>query len=238
MKTTLLSTIALVSTAFVSTTANADDWEFTIAPYVWGADVRTSLEIGRNQPVDGSTSIFNILNGAFMIAGDARNGRWSIGAEFNYLDLGDDVSVGPFNAVASWELDGTMSSLVGGYALSEKSDSRLEAFGGLRHWDLNLSTTVVNRTASASRVWTDPIIGARFHKSINPRWNAMAMGNIGGFGVGSDFQWEAIVQASWQWTDNIMLAGGYRHLSVDFKEAGDVVDLIFTGPYVALGYEF
>ena len=57
--------------------------------------------MGPNPPVNGDTSIFNILKGAFLIAGEARNGRWSIGGEFNYLNLGDDVSIGPFYNASS-----------------------------------------------------------------------------------------------------------------------------------------
>lgn len=186
--------------------------------------------------MDGSTSIFNILDGAFLIAGEARNGRWAIGGEFNYLDLGNDVSIGPFNDVANWELDGTMVSLVAGYAVYADDQSRFEALGGLRHWDLDLSTTVANFTASTDQNWTDPLIGARCSRVISPRWRVAAMGNIGGFDVGSKFQWEAIVQASWQWTERVNLAGGYRHLSVDFQEGQYVIDLILTGPYVALAY--
>lgn len=129
----------------------ADDWHYTIAPYVWGPDFRTSLDIGRNPPVDGSTSIFNILNSAFLIAGEARNGRWAIGAEFNYLDLGDNVTVGPINNAASWELDGTMSSLVAGYSVYANTQSRVDAFAGLRHWDLDLSTTVLSFTATTDQ---------------------------------------------------------------------------------------
>ncbi|MEO1108482.1 MAG: hypothetical protein AAFX90_11225 [Pseudomonadota bacterium] len=175
--------------------ASAGDWSYTVAPYVWGADVRTSLDIGRNPPVDGNTSIFNILNGAFLIGGEARNGRWTIAGEFNYLDLGDDVSIGPISTAASWDLDGTMSSLVLGYALFQDDVSQVDAFAGLRHWDLDLATTVLNVTASTDRSWTDPLIGARYTRAINERWSVTAMGNVGGFGVGSDFQWEAVLQA-------------------------------------------
>jgi hypothetical protein len=140
-------------------TAQASDWEYTVVPYV-GSDFRTSLDIGRNPPVDGSTSIFNILNSAFLIAGEARNGRWAVGGEFNYLNLGDDVNIGPFNDIANWELDGTMTSLVLGYSVFDDGQSRVEAFGGLRHWDLDLSTTVAGFTASTDESWTDPLIGA------------------------------------------------------------------------------
>jgi outer membrane receptor protein involved in Fe transport len=131
-----------------------------------------------------------------------------------------------------------MTSLVAGYTLAGWDQSKFEVFGGLRHWDLDLSTTVAGFTTSLDRDWTDPLIGGRYSRVINSRCSMAAMGNVGGFDVGSDFQWEAVLQASWQWSEKVNVAGGYRHLSVDFKEGGDVIDLILTGPYVALAYQF
>lgn len=238
MKLSKLAAPALAGLIGAAGSASADDWEYTIAPYLWGPDFRTSLDIGRNPPVDGSTSIFNILNSAFLIAGEARNGRWAVGAEFNFLDLGDDVTIGPINQAASWELEGIMVSLVGGYTVFEDGQTRVDAFGGLRHWDLDLSTTVAGFTASTDQNWTDPLIGGRYNRAINPRWAVSAMGNVGGFSVGSKFQWEAVLQASWKWTERTTVAGGYRHLSVNFEEGQNVIDLILTGPYVALAFNF
>lgn len=57
--------------------------------------------MGPNPPVNGDTSIFNISKGAILIVGEARNGGWSIGCEFNYLNLGDYVSIGLFDNAAS-----------------------------------------------------------------------------------------------------------------------------------------
>lgn len=218
--------------------AQAGEWEYVVAPYVWGPEFETSLNIGPNPPVNGSTSIFDILNSAFLIAGEARNGRWSVGGEFNYLNLGDDVPFGQAGRSANWELDGTMASLAVGYSLSENAQARVEAFAGVRHWDLDLSTTVRTFTARTSRSWTDPLIGARYSRAVSDRWTLAAMGNVGGFGVGSDFQWEALVQASWAWTDGIEVAAGYRHLDVEFDAGRDVIDLTLTGPYVALAFNF
>jgi len=37
----------------------------------------------------------------------------------------------------------------------------------------------------------DPIIGARYNWNITDRWKLMIRDYIGGFGVGSDFTWNA-----------------------------------------------
>ncbi|WP_051927393.1 TonB-dependent receptor [Ruegeria halocynthiae] len=238
MKKTVLAATTAIASGFMSGAVHANEWEYTVAPYVWGPEFRTSLDVGPNPPVDGNTSIFNILKGAFMIAGEARNGRWTIGGEFNYLNLGDDVSFGPFSSAASWDLKGTMVSLGVNYAVFEDDHSRFDALAGVRHWDLDLSTTVFGLSAETDQNWTDPLIGARYSRTITDRWNVTAMGNVGGFDYGSHFQWEAVLQANWKWTDRVNVAGGYRHLSVDFKEGRDVIDLILTGPYVALAFNF
>ncbi|SDW56793.1 hypothetical protein SAMN05444358_1011171 [Ruegeria halocynthiae] len=230
--------LAAVATVCVAGGAQAGDWTYTVAPYFWGPEVRTSLDVGPNPPVNGNTSIFDILKGAFLIAGEARNGRWSIGGEFNYLNLGDDVSIGRFDDAASWKLEGTMSTLGASYAVYEDDQSRLDVMAGLRHWDLDVSTTVRNRTVSTDQSWTDPLIGARYSHALNERWSVTGLGNVGGFGYGSKFQWEALVQASWKWTDRINVSGGYRHLDVEFEEGREVIDLILTGPYVALAFSF
>ncbi len=230
--------LAAVAATCVACSALADEWNYTIAPYFWGPEFRTSLDVGPNPPVDGDTSIFNILDGAFLIAGEARNGRWSIGGEFNYLNLGDEVSVGRIDNAASWDLEGTMATLAASYAVYEDAESRLEVLAGLRHWDLDVSTTVLRRTFSTDQSWTDPLIGMRYSRVLNERWSLAAMGNIGGFGYGSEFQWEALVQASWKWRENISVAGGYRHLDVEFEDNRNVIDLILTGPYVALAFHF
>ena len=81
-----------------------------------------------------------------------------------------------------------MTSLGAGFAVYEDEQSRLEAIAGLRHWDLDVSTTVLVRTFSADQTWTDPLVGARYSRALNDRWSVTAMGNIGGFGYCSELQ--------------------------------------------------
>ncbi len=238
MQNSILRAFLLSSALAAPVSSKADGWDYTVAPYIWGPELRSSLDVGPNPPVDGDTSIFNILNSAFLIAGEARNGRWTIGGEFNYLNLGDDVRIGPFDTAANWELEGTMISLAASYAVYQDDRARLEMLGGLRHWDLDLSTTVAGLTARADESWTDPLIGARYRHALNDRWTLTTMGNVGGFDVGSKFQWEALAQLSWSWTDTVSVAGGYRHLDVEFQEGREVIDLILTGPYIAVGFNF
>jgi hypothetical protein len=236
LRTVLLINL-LIMTGF-SGPAVAEDWSFKLTPYVWVPSLDTSLNIGPNPPVDGSTSILDILDGAFLIQGEARRGRWSTFGELNYLDLGNNINaLGGFLG-ARWGLKGFMSSVSLGYAAYDSGRARVETFAGARAWWLDAETEVSSRVASTSRSWVDPIMGARFEVTPVDRLTVGGIFDIGGFGVGSDLQWEVIAQASWAITNDISLVGGYRHLDIDFQDENLVLDMSMSGPFVAIGFEF
>ena len=60
---------------------------------------------------------------------------------------------------------------------------------------------------------------------------------MGGFGVGSDRQWEVIAQAEFQTTKNLSLSAGYRILEVSFKDSV-LQDLHLSGPFLAVNISF
>ncbi|MEM7317608.1 MAG: hypothetical protein AAF408_01155 [Pseudomonadota bacterium] len=227
-----------LGSALLGGTAQASDWEYRVVPYVWDPTLEVGFALGQNIPVGSDTSIFNILDGMFLIAGDARNGPWTISGEFNYLNLSDNFATGNTGIAASWDMEGIMASLGGAYALSDQNGTRVEVLAGLRGWDLNPSTTVARRTVSANANWIDPLIGGRISRKINDRLSVSGMANVGGFGWGSKFQWEALAELNWVHSDRIDFIGGYRHLTVEFEELGTDVDLTLTGPYVAVAFKF
>lgn len=216
----------------------AEDWRFEITPYIWAPGLDTSLNVGPNPPVDDSTSILDILDGAFLIGGRASRDRWSVFGELNFLSLGNDIAPGIAVLDASWTLDGIMGSLSLGYAVYETARTRTEMFGGVRTWSLEFETEVLSRTASDTRSWTDPIIGARIETNISDRLALAGLVDVGGFGVGSDLQWEAIAEASWAMTDSVSLVGGYRYLDLDFDDGGLVLDIAMSGPFLAVTFRF
>ena len=40
--------------------------------------------------------------------------------------------------------------------------------------------------------WFDPLVGARIRHQFAPAWNFVLSGDVGGFGVGSKFSWQAL----------------------------------------------
>ncbi|MDE0589856.1 hypothetical protein OU789_07970 [Halocynthiibacter sp. C4] len=218
--------------------AMAADWQFEVTPYLWLPTLSSNLDIGPNPPVDGSGSFLDILDGAFMITGEARKDEWSLVGDFIYLDMSNDVAKTSFGALAEWGLGGTMTTVGAGYAFYNSPALRLEAMGALRFWDVKLETRVLRFRAEANREWVDPLVGLRFEAPIGDNFEVSGMANVGGFGGTTEKQWEALAQIDWNITDHLSLAAGYRHLFVDLDDKGLVMDLTLSGPYAALGFNF
>ena len=129
--TAALAGLALLTPLHARAQAPAEDkWTFSLMPYLWLPNFSGKFNYGP-PPAGGATANVNVdantilsdLDFAFMIAGEARKGRWLIGTDFIYLDLSSDNSQvksvdfnpgsGPVNVSTSNLNAGTQSSLKG-----------------------------------------------------------------------------------------------------------------------------
>ncbi|MGV6825446.1 MAG: outer membrane beta-barrel protein, partial [bacterium] len=86
--------------------------------------------------------------------------------------------------------------------------------------------------------WVDPFVGLVADWPINEFWTIRARGDVGGFGVGSDFTWHAIVTANYNLSERWTLKFGYRHLDIDYDDNGFVMDLDESGLAFGAGFRF
>jgi hypothetical protein len=94
--------------------------------------------------------------------------------------------------------------------------------------------------------WVDPLVGLRLRHKLGPGQELMLRADVGGFGVGSDFSWNAIASYSWDVAarDGVIYSGvlGYRALSVDYSKGSGVshyeYDVLQHGPIVGLTAKF
>ena len=118
------------------------------------------------------------------------------------------------------------------------SGTAIDVFGGVRGWwqkaDASLSATgTINvgdltrnadgtLSASGSVSWVDPLVGVRLRHQFAPGWNFVASGDVGGFGVGSKFSWQALAALNYDFYvhNGITWSGmaGYRALYVDYSQ--------------------
>lgn len=158
--------------------------------------------------------------------------------------------------------DGSSGSSFKDPVSSERSTA-IDLLGGARYWylrteiglnvtatlsipALGLSRTGAGRVDGATTTdWWDPYVGIRLRHKHGPGQEVVLRGDIGGFGVGSDFTWqlEGLYNYDTRLLGHDVTAQlGYRALYADYEEgSGDNTvgyDWLWHGPVVGLKFTF
>jgi hypothetical protein len=148
-----------------------------------------------------------------------------------------------------------------------QSFTALDVLGSARYWNqdvslsLNLTGTLdidfrrlglkfdrsrqIAVARSGDLEWVDPVVGLRVRHQIAPGKNLRLEGDIGGFGAGSEFSWQAVGVYSFQ-TQCLgmpLIADlGYRALYVDYSENGrfgeNGLNVLQHGPLMGITFNW
>lgn len=244
----VLPLTAILSAATAA--AQADEpWHFQIAPYVWAAgldgDIATLPGVPAASVEAGFTDILENLDVAFMIAGEAHNGRFGIFGDIFYVDLEATGSVpGPLYSTVKLESQTAFATAAGFWRLWSDDRASLDVMAGARFWSVDTELALGAGTLPATTVshdedWVDPLIGFKARGTLGGGRFFQSLGILfGGFDVGSDLMWDANVNIGYQWTDGFSTSIGYRYLAVDFSDGGFLYDVVQQGPTLALIWHF
>ena len=86
--------------------------------------------------------------------------------------------------------------------------------------------------------WVDPVIGARYKHAFNKDWSMLLRGDIGGFGVSTDWVTNASVDAVFRVNDLVSLSAGYRYFDIKFEDDDFLYDANLRGLQVAAAFSF
>ncbi len=207
----------LCTPAFAADSSDSD-WQYRLAPlYLWAVSISGDQTIGPiTVPIElDFDDIFEKLEGVFTVNFEAmRNNQWGFLVDFNWIDIGDEQSL-PSGAKLKVDFTNTLAEVDGLYRVAS-GEHNIDILLGLRYTDQE--TKVEPTPLSVSQNWVDPIIGARWWWNFADRWGLVLRGDIGGFGVGSDFTWQALALVDWQPFKNVSFVGGYRALYQDFED--------------------
>lgn len=223
----------------------AAEWRHELAPYVWGAGMSGETGVG-NAIADVDMSFADILEDlelGFMGVYRATKDRYSVTADIVFMGLGS-TERGPGGVLkADIDMDQTAFEVDGGYEVMD----RLTLLAGLRYVDLQVKTRITDplggvSEASSGENWVDPVVGALYDVPLSDAWSLMLRGDVGGFGVGSDFAWQAVAIVRWHVSPSFDLTAAYRYVDMDY-ENGDgakkfVYDMSISGPAVGIIFKF
>jgi hypothetical protein len=209
--------LAMLCSPAFSADSSSSGWQWRLAPfYLWGVNISGDQTIGTiTVPIELKFGdIFDNLEGVLTANFEGLyNDRWGFLVDFSYIDIKGNqgpLSVKYQNILA--EVDGLYRFISG--------EHNVDLVFGLRYTDQE--TKVEPTPVNISQNWTDPIVGARWWWNFADRWSLIARGDIGGFGVGSDFTWQALGLVDWQPFKHVSFAGGYRALYQDYEDSSGV----------------
>lgn len=93
-------------------------------------------------------------------------------------------------------------------------------------------------TANSSRTWWDPIVGASVRYDLTKSWFGTVLGDVGGFGVGSDISWNVFGGVGYRFTSWFSATLGYRYLHIDYDKQGFLMKANVQGLLLGLGFHF
>ncbi|MCC7273528.1 MAG: hypothetical protein IT561_12735 [Alphaproteobacteria bacterium] len=251
--------VALLLAAACASTARAQDatedrWTFSITPYLWAAGVKGDVTVPSRLHPSGAiessvdakfTDILSNLGGVpFMGMAEANYGRFSLLGDILYLKLETDGDTkGPAFGGTEARLTNTIGSMIGTYRAIDVPGHRLELGGGFRVWSMTTKLSLspgalAGGSASKTATWADPVLAARYRVRLSDQFSLSLYGDIGGFGVGSDFAWQVLATVDYAVTPTIDLRFGYRYLAFEYEGDRARFDLNFHGPFLAATFKF
>jgi hypothetical protein len=234
-----------------------EGWQFTVAPYVWAVSVDSKVIVG-NYSASSTMTFSDILSDA-QVAGqvhlEARKGRFGLFLDSTYLKLREDttftgvhggatppptrdltltsdmwiIEFGAFYQVSKWPLDGNGRSI------------SIDVLGGGRYWYLHTELDTTSPMHPSNRDdFVDPIIGARLCADLTDKLVFNLRGDIGGFGVGSDFSWNGVALLEYRINPRVTAGLGYRVLYLDYKPSTSRAryQVTMQGPIAGVAFLF
>jgi len=239
--------------ALAQDSAPEKKWHYLTDVYLMFPYMNGETGIGKNSteitvPVDANPGdIFSKLKIAGMLYLEANTSKWAITSDFIYMDLKQDVT--PGKLINSGDV--SVSQLAWEPAGLYRITPFLEVGAGGRlnslSTDIDVLRNVIPKgteqvSKSASKTWFDPILITRLSTDINDKWLFQFRGDIGGFGIGSDFAWQLQAYAGYRFTKLFQLTAGYRYLSMDYDKGESTTRFIYNmdtfGPELKMGFNF
>lgn len=242
----LMGSVLAMALPLAPARAANDAWTFSLSPYLWIAGISgtvggTASSAPPREIKISFGELFDNLSGiGVMLAGEASYGRFHLVGDLMWLTVAADIKTKGllFNGGHA-KTSVTQAELLGLYRFVKMGPYALDGGAGLRLWSLDLEARLnggILPTAKAdiTKTWVDPIFGLRALIRFSPSWSAALYGDIGGFGVSSDFTWQALATLNYRAADWVDLRAGYRHMEVDRSRA----HLSLSGPIVAARFRF
>lgn len=235
-----------------------DKWNFTVAPYMWAVSMEGKVTVG-DYSASSSMSFSDIMNslqvGALMHM-EARKGKLGFFADPIYLKMKEDKTLTAVSnnaaqpstrditaTVETWLVEFGVIYQAGKWQLGDRDSGRsasLDVYGGGRYWYMHTSLDTSGPVSPSKTIdFVDPMVGVSFNTNLTEKVVLNLRGDIGGFGVASDFSWNAAALFGYRFTPGITGFVGYRALYLDYKTVHSPrFNITMQGPITGIQFAF
>ncbi|MBK5344734.1 hypothetical protein JFU48_25645 [Pseudomonas sp. TH49] len=241
------------------------NWALQVTPYIWAAGLDGHVSPFQQGPTIGVeksfSDVMDDLNFGGFINIWARYDRFVFSGDIMYVDTTDIHVIGPLPALSipgvgvippGGNIDAKVdtkqftATFMGGYRVIDSPQFTLDALAGARLWHISNNVKLTGSLGGLSESasydesfgWVDPLVGLRAFLPLTEKLSLQGQADIGGFGVGSDFTWSALVTVNYVFRDSLSASLGYKVLDVDYHHNGHVYDTRLSGPALGVTYGF
>lgn len=232
-------------------------WQVDLASYAWAPAINGTINLGGfkapanarfQQIIDKSDSLFS-----YMSHIEVHNEDFGAFFEPVYMDLGFKSPKNIFNSnikttLLYLQFGGFYRLARGSYGSPELHEGwSIDVVGAARYTQINVSASFANSGFSPSGGihWAEPLIGLRGSVSLSPSIEFSARGDIGGFGLGSQFAWDAQALLGYKFDlfgRAATVFGGWKALAQDYKTGSGQTQFrwntTLNGPVLGLNVHF
>lgn len=201
-----------------------DEWHLAISPYLWLPGVHGTVG-DFNHDLSFRASAGDLLSHfRFGLLGfvDARRNRLLVPIDMMFLRLGDNKAL-PFPGFGENTADLRANMFIFtpkiGVRVVDGKMMKVDAVAGIRFWYFHesVSFTPINPNVdfSKSQSWVDPVVGGRIITALSPKADIAIAGDVGGWGTGSQLEYQVVGLLGYKIKPNMALQAGYRYLYFD-----------------------
>jgi hypothetical protein len=201
-----------------------------ITPYTWMTTMNGDLTVnGVKRPINFTfEEFFKYSNLGLNGHVELKKPQWAILFDYNYVDL---LIGETYTELTLWEL---------GFAW--RLSKGIEILAGGRYFNSEIEFRDDQENINKGKQsWIDPIIGGRLSWDMTKTLLFTARADIGGFGVGSEFEWNIMAGVGYR-LSNIVFTGFYRIWYAKYENGtGDglfIYDMTTSGPGLAMVLRF
>ncbi len=242
--------------------ASDKEWKFELTPYVW----LPSLDV--DSTVSGMTANLNLsfsdvadnfdLYGLMGRFEAWRGNKWGLILDGVFLKMknqNDMQTKSPLVVNADLEIRQELVDLGFAYRFVNKLEGasalQFDPYVAARYTYLKQEIRLKGSAGpfggpgtllGGNESWFDPIVGLRVAFLINQAWSLAARGEVGGFGVGSELTWSALVGVDWRVASWGSVKLGYKWYYLDYKTGSGSNEFAFDGtmhgPWLGFTFHF